>query len=276
MIFHNCSQHIYNWILNQNHVKEESLTDWLLYEISQQCPSIYYKAFSRHEEAQNGSDWEWWILTTDSNGLHKFNAYRFVVQAKKLLPDNQDNYRIINYTNRYGTQIDLLLNFAKDRNALPLYMYYSIGNPDILKQIENLTYLSEQTIRWCENCTNGCFLILASDVYDLVYKTARKKISDGQLLNHSFKLSLLDIGFDYCGIDIDKTLNNFNNRLISEKKLDNVYFNNQIHGIKYSEKTIPRYLNVFIEHRKGELNWFENEMRITDIGGLGVIDIRKK
>lgn len=204
MMFHDCSEHIYNWIRDQNHVKEESLTDWLLYEISQQCPLVYYKAFSRHEEAQNGSDWEWWVLTSDSNNLNKFNAYRFVVQAKKLLSNNQDNYRIINYTNHYGTQIDLLLDFAKNRNALPLYMYYSIGTPDILKQIENVTYLSESTIRWCESCTNGCFLTLDSDVYDLVYKTARKKISDCQLLNHSFKLSLLDIGFDCCGIEIDK------------------------------------------------------------------------
>ena len=65
MMFHYFSEYIYNWINRQNHVKEESLTDWLLYEISQQCDFIYYQAFSRHEEAQNGSDWEWWILTTE-------------------------------------------------------------------------------------------------------------------------------------------------------------------------------------------------------------------
>ncbi len=46
MMFHDCSEYVYNWISRQNHVKEESLTDWLLYEISQQCDFIYYQAFS--------------------------------------------------------------------------------------------------------------------------------------------------------------------------------------------------------------------------------------
>ncbi len=63
MMFHDCSEYVYTWISRQNHVKEESLTDWLLYEILQRCDFIYYQAFSRHEEAHNGSDWEWWVLT---------------------------------------------------------------------------------------------------------------------------------------------------------------------------------------------------------------------
>ncbi len=78
------SEYVYNWISRQNHVKEESLTDWLLYEISQRCNCIYYQAFSRHEEAQNGSDWEWWILTSDSKGGRKFNAYIYVLFYWKI------------------------------------------------------------------------------------------------------------------------------------------------------------------------------------------------
>ena len=65
MLFHDCSSQIYWWLKKQRHVKEESLTDWLLYQVSEKCPDIYYQAFTKHEEAENGCDWEWWILTSD-------------------------------------------------------------------------------------------------------------------------------------------------------------------------------------------------------------------
>lgn len=275
LLFHDCSKYIFDWMNIQNHVKEESLTDWLLYTISQQCKLIYYQAFSRYEEAKNGSDWEWWILVPDSKGVHGFNAYRFVVQAKKLLSHNKDNYSIINYGNKFGMQIDLLLDFARNRNALPLYMYYSIGEPDILAQIKNMCYFSESNIRWCENCVNGCFLAFASDVYDLLYKAPRKKILDEQLLNYSFKLSLLDMGLELRGIEIDEILNGFNDKLLKSRILDrDAYFNNEAYGIKHCEKTIPEYLHVFVRNMQRDMNWFEEEMRITDIAGLGVIDLR--
>ena len=117
MIFQKCSKYVYDWISKQNHVKEESLTDWLLYEISQKCDFIFYQAFSRHEEARNGSDWEWWILTTNNKYDDKFTAYKFLVQAKKLLSNGIDNYSLINYGNKYGTQIDSLLATAKYKHA---------------------------------------------------------------------------------------------------------------------------------------------------------------
>lgn len=158
MLFHNVSKYIYNWMKRQQHVKEESLTDWLLYNISQECNCIYYQAFSRHEESQNGSDWEWWILTSDSSGKHKFNAYRFLVQAKKLFSNNNDNFPLISYGNKNGLQIDLLINFAKNRNALPLYVYYSIEQSDVLEQIKNVNYIDESVLRWCQCCANGCYL----------------------------------------------------------------------------------------------------------------------
>lgn len=45
----------------------------------------------------------------------KFHAYRFLVQAKKLLHNGNDNYPLINYGNKYGTQVDLLMNMEKCR-----------------------------------------------------------------------------------------------------------------------------------------------------------------
>lgn len=51
-MIHECSHYIYNWISRQKHVKEESVTDWLLYEISQRCDFIFIKRIhdmKRHE-----------------------------------------------------------------------------------------------------------------------------------------------------------------------------------------------------------------------------------
>ena len=56
MIFHDASRYCYDWLKAQSFVKEESLTDWLLYYISNHNSNVYYKAFTRNEEASNGSD----------------------------------------------------------------------------------------------------------------------------------------------------------------------------------------------------------------------------
>lgn len=278
MIFHACSEYVYDWITRQNHVKEESLTDWILYEISQQCDFVYYQAFSRHEEAQNGSDWEWWILTTDYRGRNDFSAYRFLVQAKKLLSDDRDNYPLISYGNKYGTQVDLLLDSAQVRHALPMYMFYSTGEVDILEQINNVQYIESKVHRWCENCINGCYISLANVVYDILYKMPRTKVVDSQILNNSFKLSILDLVYKKGKKDISAIMDEFNNRLMLWKIVEsNEYYHSNINGIKYNEMSIPNYLQVFIQSmssRNGDLNWIEKEMEITDISGLGVIDLR--
>ncbi len=277
MLFHECSEYIYTWLRKQNHVKEESLTDWMLYEISRKCNFIHYQAFSRHEEAKNGSDWEWWVLTPDCSGKHRYNAYRFLVQAKKLFADDKDNYPLINYSNRYGTQVDLLLDSARDKNALPLYMYYSICRSNVIEQIRNVSYISEYALRWCENCTNGCYLSLAQTVYELIYHVPRKRILDSQLLDRSFKLSILDLIFKENKKMIDRILDDFNNELMGHMKSDDyINFNQSFRGIKHNEETIPQYVAVFIQNMNEDLNWLEKEMKIKDISGMGIIDLRNE
>ena len=61
MVFHDASEYCYNWLKKQPFVKEESLTDWILYNVSEHNSNVYYKAFTRNEESKNGVDWEWWI-----------------------------------------------------------------------------------------------------------------------------------------------------------------------------------------------------------------------
>ena len=43
-----------------------------------------------------------------------------------------------------------------------------------------------------------------------------------------------------------------------------------------NRKGIPDYLKIFVERKEEDLSWFESKMRLTDIGGIGVIDLQKK
>ncbi len=282
MVFHNCSSYIKDWLIKQPHVKEESLTDWLLFDTSKHNSAIYYQAFSRHEEAFNGSDWEWWILTANSTSPTQsstYNAYRFFVQAKKLLSNGQDNYSGLSYSNKNGLQIDLLTQKASIYNAFPLYVYYSTSEPEIKEQERNLHFVNKSDLNWCAHCPNGCFLANAYDVYKLLFANGRKKLSDIELLNHSCKLSLLDMLFTASPNDAEFLLSQFNNNIIEYFNVinnDSNCFPHCVHGIKHSSNKIPNYLSLFIEQRKEDLTWFESEMQRTlpDVSGIGVIDLR--
>lgn len=280
-MFHNCSAYIKDWLLQQPHVKEESLTDWLLFEISQN-PAIYYKAFSRHEESRNGADWEWWILTPDRMSTtysNSYSAYRFFVQAKKLLSDGRDNYPNLHYGNRNGLQIDLLTENAKLHHAFPMYMYYSTSEPELKEQKKNLRFVDALTLEWCAKCHNGCFLSNAYDVYDLLFSKGRKQLIDIEMLNHSYKISLLDKLFKIPAGDMERLFSIFNSKIIEYFAVNSnskSYFTQGVYGIKHYGKGIPDYLSLFVKRHNENLAWFESEMDhyLPDVGGIGVIDLR--
>jgi hypothetical protein len=116
--FREASREIRNWITDQPGVKEESLTDWLLRDISKRVKNVYYSSFSRKTEARvTGADWEWWFL-------FDCGSYRMRVQAKKLSPTS-DNYAGLAHTNKYGLQIEKLISDSIAVNAMPLYALYS-------------------------------------------------------------------------------------------------------------------------------------------------------
>lgn len=270
MVFHSLSANCYQWQEKQPNVKEESLTDWLLYAISQSKDRFYYNEFTRNEESAVGADWEWWVLTDGSHGLR---AYRFLVQAKKL-KKGKDNYPLIAYSNRNGLQIDMLIDSAKRRSAMPVYMYYSVSEPEIAAQIRNLYPLSSEIITWCEDCTNGAYLSMAHTVKHRVFDAPRGVISEQSLLNDSIKLSLLDLLLDGQH-SAEKILDALNSYFIKNHGED--YFSNA--GIKHIGNNIPGYLHALIDanKRKIHLDWFEDEFKheFEDLGGVAVLDLRE-
>lgn len=276
MSFHNVSAFVKMWMEQQPCVKEESLTDWLLFSISQYFPSVYYKAFTRHEEAKNGADWEWWIITKSSYSYY-YDAYRFFVQAKKLHA-NADNYPGLSYSNQNGMQIDLLKYHAKIFNGFPIYMFYSTSEPDISEQIKNISYIDRDALEWCRSCSNGCFLSNAHDIYKLLFSSSRLYLQDKDILQHTFKLSILDKLFNASSSTRNRILADFNNWVIQQdyEKSEFSNQNDRYYGIRHYGERIPSYLKLFIERQGEDLSWFESEMRrsLPDVGGIAVIDLR--
>lgn len=119
-VFRQSAKYVHTWLEKQPSVKEKSITDWLLYDISKSAAEVSYVAFTRHEEARTtGADWEWWILFPDG-------AVRLRVQAKRLF-DTKDNYPGLARTNKYGLQIAKLISDSVGVNAFPLYAFYHTG-----------------------------------------------------------------------------------------------------------------------------------------------------
>lgn len=271
LLFHNTSEYIYKWLQQQPFVKEESLTDWLLYNISQKTDKVYYKTFTRHEEAFNGTDWEWWII---ANEYSTMRAYRFLVQAKKL-KSKDDNYPLLSYGNRNGLQVDLLIKAAIERRAMPLYAYYSGCKPNINNQVNNIDYINRNLLEWCKNCINGCFLTSAFEIPKCLFNIPRRVIYENELIDSSFGLSLLDSIFikqnnsEYRIYDI---LNNhFNSNLKPHSVSNNGY------GFLYDKNEIPVYVKKLIEYNKENLDWYEKEFdsSFTNLSGIAVIDTRE-
>lgn len=265
MIFHSASQYCYNWLESQPCVKEESITDWLLYYISTQSDKIVYKAFNRKEEAFNGSDWEWWILTDTY-------AFRFLIQAKKL-KENADNYPNLSYNNRRGMQIDLLINSAFEKSAMPFYAFYSCQKPELEKQIKNISYIDESVLKWCKPCINGCFLSSAFWIKEKVLDAPKKSIYAIELLNASFGISIFD----------------YNTSISMEKVTDlllNVdsYYRNQIgnkKGNAHLLQELPNYVRVLIGNKNNKqqsLSWYESEFHndLSSLSGVSIIDLRNR
>ena len=236
------SVYVKEWIDLQSAVKEESLTDWLLYDISKKIDGITYKAFSRHEEARTtGADWEWWFL------FHTFSA-KMRVQAKKLITD-KDNYPSIAHTNKYGLQIENLLKDSQDKNFIPLYAFY--------------TSLKEQVMCQRGITDEGVYMAGGNQVYTDFIECGKKHVHPSDVLIHCVPLSCFlccplcyegDEGFirflsDYYQNEIkaDKNVNS-KNKSEKEEELPGIF------------RQIPKYVSSFIEFsREGLPEWWEKE-----------------
>jgi hypothetical protein len=162
------AQNIRTWIAHQPHVREESLSDWLLYQMSQKIKNCTTRTFSRNEEGKTtGADWEWFFI------FKKNLYYKMRVQAKKVFPDN---YPHIAYSNKYGLQIEKLLDNALRTNAVPLYAFYT----------SEYTYPSVCSLNRCDE---GVYISGANTLYANFICKKRQKIEPQKIFEISKPLS---------------------------------------------------------------------------------------
>jgi hypothetical protein len=101
-------------------IGEETLTDINLIDIQYRHPAeVVTEKFSKQQEAQNGADWEWWLIFGGRTlGLR--------LQAKKLYPDGE-------YPSLSGTQprrqLRALIAHALADGVWPLYCFYNHRDP---------------------------------------------------------------------------------------------------------------------------------------------------
>jgi len=258
--FHEASKYIFKWIKGQPNVGEESITDWLLYNLSLKVPTLKYRKFTRHEEAKRtGADWEWWFID-DYKGLS------LRVQAKRIM-NGKDNYDGLAHTNRYGLQIEKLIDDSKRKNSLPFYSLYHApdGNPHVL-------------CRGMQNAGQGqgVFLAGAVNLYSEYIVGGRKRIEAEDLLSRSNPLHCLvccrKFGPNISGVDgIYSYLKEYYSENI--EKLNSNIDSPGLH------KKAPEYVLSLLKLEEAEIpDWWEKEFshQIEGLNALLVVDLREK
>ncbi len=173
--FSDSSRYVFNWLNAQPSVGEESITDWLLFDLSQSLPNLRYKKFTHREEARKtGADWEWWFV--DNNA-----ALSMRIQAKRL-DATGDNYNGLAYTNKHGLQIEKLLSDSDQSGFLPLYaLYFSdANNPKVL--CGGKPDASDR---------QGVYIASAQDLYDRFILGGRKRVNASDIIERSNPLHCL-------------------------------------------------------------------------------------
>lgn len=253
-IINSISNDIKEWLFYQPNVKEESITDRLLYDLSRKVPGVYYRDFSRFEEGRiTGADWEWWIVFRDG-------SFRFRVQAKK---EYTDNYPSLMYTNTHGLQIEMLINDSKRINAIPLYAFFTANTSPTLCP---------------KSPTNeGVFLSSAEDLYIEYAKKARSKIIISDILKRSNPLTCF-----FCCPSYYKTAAGFRTYLTSYFSAaygKKVYFNDTLEeyaGFNYGYyENNPSYIEELMSNEPLP-EWFENEYNnhLKEIKRILIVDMR--
>lgn len=239
-----------NWQIQQSGVKEESLTDWILFSLSMDLPFVQYMAFTRHEEAtKTGADWEWWIIGRDRR------AICFRVQAKRI--NKIDNYASILYSNQHGFQLEKLIRDATNANAIPLYAFYSDKPPAPLN------------CHRYNSATEGIYFAKALEIEKEVFAQARRKISQNELLSLSMSLScMLCCGADWSDPSyIDKLASAFlrgTGDSFEGTEAKQIGIHNQI----------PHYVDNIL-NRKRNANW-EHEFggHLNEFSAIFIFDLR--
>lgn len=246
------SAEIFAWISAQPEVKEESITDWLLYELSIRSSQVAYKTFTRHQEAKTtGADWDWVFLFRDG-------TVRLRVQAKKL-SDKNDNYPGLAYSNRYGQQISTLITSAATApdTAYPIYVFYS-------------AYSATSACQRGIQATAGAYLCGAK-VVDANFVRTRTRISSANVISHSYPLACIVC----CPKAAGRSAKDLIGQIYYYFESDSP-FNSRINDYQGYSKDIPIAIQAVVDNEFKFPDWWEQEFasQFANVGAVAIVDLR--
>jgi hypothetical protein len=148
----------HRWGIRQG---ETTITDYHLLEIARaNSPSIKIIKTSIKKEASQGTDWEWWV------GSPRQGWICYAIQAKLL------GFTSGRYDTYSSLQADILINYAKNHDAVPLYCFYNAANKSIPEGYWQCCSMPFQPKQF------GCTIASAQDVQAFVLKRGRRKFEE--------------------------------------------------------------------------------------------------
>ena len=244
------SSDIFDWIKAQPAVKEESLTDWLLYELSKRCTNVAYKSFTRHEEAKlTGADWDWLFVFPDG-------AVYLRMQAKKLSAVD-DNYPGLARTNRYRQQITKLISSANAISAFPMYAFYSDST-------------APNACQGGVSCANSGSYLCGANVVDSQLVKSRVFVSDINVLSVSYPLPCIACCTHPSGNSARSLMDQLRHYFPIAEENDSDYA-----SLGYLQ-SIPSWAKSVLDNRMQFPEWWEGEFSraFADTNALIIIDNR--
>lgn len=195
------AKEIKNFIKNVPQVKEESITDYLVWKwslLDKRFRYVNITTFTRQEESlRTGADFELelWLIG---------NAYclPLLFQAKKFVKPFDSYVNKLNYPKGTQGQLSKLLSYAKAKNRLPFYIYYSFADSNTrVNCIRNNTDYPTAGGNCAENAKvdTGLFISDAFTVKEFADRTHGIRVSKNAILEKSspfhciFCCSLYDI-----------------------------------------------------------------------------------
>lgn len=144
---------------------EESITDFLILNLKSPAKNnLVVKSFTRHAEALNGADWEWWF----TGPTQKWVGMR--VQAK-VINLAKEEYQHFDHSNKNGNQVDLLIQNARNKNMIPIYCLYTNWDPSKYHHPSNCNTYKKSIRQY------GTALLSAQYVHTTIVPKKIKKLS---------------------------------------------------------------------------------------------------
>lgn len=162
-----------NFMLNVPDVKEESITDYLVWkwkELDARFNYINISTFTRQKESTTtGADFELelWLVG------RRFH-FPLIFQAKKFIKQNDSYVAKLNYPSGTQAQLKMLLAYAKAKKKLPFYVFYSIPDPQ-----------TQTMCAWKQTSGTAIFMANAYTIKAFADKKYGNSISKNKLLKVS-------------------------------------------------------------------------------------------